>query len=221
MNNKALAKNNIRYFYYIYLIFLIIGSIFLLFIPYGEIILSVNSIANPTLDVIAIFLTKFGLGVTMGILTLIFLFIRYYYALASLISLAFTGIFTGILKKIIFKGLPRPTAYFNKDLFHHLIPGFDYHDLNTFPSGHSMTAFAIVLLLAVAIDNKWWSLILPFGGLLVASTRVYLLQHFFLDIYAGSVFGVACTLLGLYFAKLLFKNDERLMNKSLRDLKFF
>jgi len=184
------------------------------------VVLSVNKIANPTLDIFAIGLTQLGLGIVMAVVAVLFALWRYYYAIATAISLIFTGIFTGILKKIIFKGMPRPTGFFDPKMLHHLMPNFDYHTQNTFPSGHSMTAIAIMLLLAFAINKKGWSVVLAVLGITVAFTRVYLLQHFFLDIYVGSFLGIVCTLIGLYFAQLILKPHSPLRQKGLLKLKF-
>ncbi len=217
---QSLFKGNKVYFYYVFLVFLLASSLVLIIVPYGNEVLFINKFATELFDKAAIFLTQFGLGLVMGMLAIIFIFIRYYYSIATVISLIFTGIFTGIFKKVLFKGMPRPTGYFSDSDFFHLIPDFDYHALNTFPSGHAMTAIAIFLLLAFAFNSKRWSIFLAVFGIAVALTRIYLLQHFLLDVFVGSIFGVLCSLLGLHFARLILKRDEKLLNRSLLDEPF-
>ena len=218
---QNLFKGNVIYFYYAFIVFLLASSLVLVFVPYGNEVLFTNKFANTMLDKTAILLTQLGLGLVMGFLALIFIFIRYYYAIATVISLFFTGFFTGVFKKLIFNGMPRPTGYFNKTDFYHLIPNFNYHELNTFPSGHAMTAIAVFLLLAVAFNGKRWSVFLAVFGITVALTRIYLLQHFLFDVFVGSILGVLCSLLGLYFAGLILKKDKNMMGRSLLDESFF
>ena len=62
---------------------------------------------------------------------------------------------------------------------------------NSFPSGHTTSAFALLVFLTVFIfpkNNKTVSLLFAIA-LLVGISRMYLAAHFFKDIYLGSIVG--------------------------------
>ncbi len=59
----------------------------------------------------------------------------------------------------------------------------------SFPSGHVIIAFAIVVLLAAYVSRRWL-LVLVAVGLLVATSRMYLGAHLPLDVLAGAAAGV-------------------------------
>lgn len=110
-------------------------------------------------------------------------------------------IFTWGLKVIIslfLKNLvnaPRPmTVYAGSGLDIHLVEG-KVHAWQSFPSGHTMTAFALALFLSILIRNKFWGVLLLLLAILVAYSRVYLFQHFPKDVFAGSIFGVFAVLI--------------------------
>jgi membrane-associated phospholipid phosphatase len=66
--------------------------------------------------------------------------------------------------------------------------------------------------LALFTKNKWIEFLLFSIALIVGYSRVYLSQHFFIDIYAGSIIGVSTTLV-IYF---LFRNlKAQWLDKSL------
>jgi membrane-associated phospholipid phosphatase len=73
--------------------------------------------------------------------------------------------------------------------------GGKIHTWQSFPSGHTMTAFALALFLSILIRNKFWGVLLLILAILVAYSRVYLFQHFPKDVFAGSIFGVFAVLI--------------------------
>jgi membrane-associated phospholipid phosphatase len=95
-----------------------------------------------------------------------------------------------LLKRTIFHDSPRPKRFFEgiHDLY--FVPGIDNHMNFSFPSGHATSAFALYFSMALIITNKRLKLFLFIIALLAAYSRVYLSQHFFEDIYAGSIIGV-------------------------------
>ena len=106
----------------------------------------------------------------------------------------------------------RPKKFFEgiHDLY--FVPGVDNYLYNSFPSGHSTCAFALYFALSLILDNKIIKSICFTIALLVAYSRVYLSQHFFEDVYAGSLIGVVTTIIIFY---LLGKINKAWMEKSL------
>jgi membrane-associated phospholipid phosphatase len=107
-------------------------------------------------------------------------------------SVALSGLIV-ILIKYIFARY-RPPKYIHEQLF-----GFNWFDfgyiINSFPSGHSATAFSLFTALALLLPKyKWFFLIF---ATLVALSRVALGVHFLSDILVGSLIG-AITSIYLY-----------------------
>ena len=70
---------------------------------------------------------------------------------------------------------------------------------DSFPSGHTLTAFATGVLLTYLVKNKRWAFLLIFYGVMVGFSRMYLSEHFFEDVVAGSIMGVVLTILWIWF----------------------
>ncbi|NBU35523.1 MAG: phosphatase PAP2 family protein [Bacteroidetes bacterium] len=111
------------------------------------------------------------------------------------------------LTKSYFKH-PRPGLYFkNKMEFQelHHIEGVKLHEgLSSFPSGHTLSAFAVFSLLAFFTRNKW---LLTLSFLMIAIgvgiSRIYLLQHFVEDVLFGAFLGVLLALIIYFFSALI------------------
>ncbi len=179
--------------------FALAGTVLLFIFAKGELLLKLNSIANKPLDEFFQLFTHLGLGGLLAILAGIFLFIRYYYSILFATSLICAGIFTYLLKQVIFQGMPRPAKFIGVENFHHIIEGFKYHHSGAFPSGHTMTAFAGAFAITIVLKDRYWGLLAFIVALLVGISRVYLCQHFFMDIFAGALIGTAYTFLLHYF----------------------
>ncbi|WP_297337523.1 phosphatase PAP2 family protein [Algoriphagus sp.] len=95
-----------------------------------------------------------------------------------------------IFKHGLFKGMPRPAEYL-KGISFYQVPGIELHHWNSFPSGHTATAMVIAAGFMIIFKRnrqiQWLALT---AGLVVAFSRVYLMQHFFVDIFAGAALGM-------------------------------
>lgn len=222
---KELFKKNF-FFLLPYFTFLIGGALLLIFSDKDKLHLYFNKYHNEYTNLIFYYITFLGDGWTALSIAIFLLFIRYRYSIIIVLSYLLSSTTVQILKRYVFNDHVRPALFFknNPDLY--LIPGVDNNIFHSFPSGHSTTAFAVYFGLALFISNKWLKLCMLTLALLIALSRVYLSQHFFEDIYAGSLIGVASTLL-IYF--LLSQNkqetglDRSLIkkNKSFRTNNFF
>jgi membrane-associated phospholipid phosphatase len=91
---------------------------------------------------------------------------------------------------------PRPTVAITGYPIH-TVRGVELHTAYSFPSGHTATAFTIFLLACILL-NKRWVLAVGFTyALLVAYSRVYLAQHFPLDLGGGMIAAVFAVLLSI------------------------
>lgn len=104
----------------------------------------------------------------------------------------FSGIAAQSLKRIF--EMPRPAAFFDENILNFIGDGNLYY-AHSFPSGHTTTAFALFFAFALFTNNKKWQILFFFCALSTAFARLYLLQHFFIDVYFGSILGVLVSIL--------------------------
>lgn len=177
-----------------------------------ELHLSFNSFHSPFFDVFFYYVTYLGDGVMVLLTVIILCTIKYRYAVIVGVSNFIASVITQILKQTVFAEMLRPKKFFEgiHDLY--FIPGVENYFHNSFPSGHSTTAFSLYFALALIIKNKTLQLSLFFIALIVGFSRVYISQHFFEDVYAGSLIGIVITLIVYYFIQ---KKNSTWMDKSL------
>ncbi len=217
---KILFQKSFLYFILPFIALVLGGAVLLLFFEKGDILLAVNSISNKGLDTLFLFITNFGLGGVVAIAGILFSIYKIRWSLLILTSLGLVGIFTNLFKKVFFPGLTRPFHYFLYDDFHRFIHEVPLIYFSTFPSGHTMAIFAFCSMLAYLARQKILSVLLFAIASIVGISRVYLLQHFFIDIYFGAILGVISTLLAIWLIdKKLIKN-KALPDKGLMQLIF-
>jgi len=74
-------------------------------------------------------------------------------------------------------------------------------DKYSFPSGHSITAFAVALSVGMFYPQLWGALIV--AALLIAASRIILGMHFLSDVLAGCALGAALGFTSFHFFSLL------------------
>jgi membrane-associated phospholipid phosphatase len=112
-------------------------------------------------------------------------------------------IFVQGLKRYVFPDLVRPRMFFEDFASFRQIEDVEYYSSNAFPSGHTATAFTIALILSIFLTDKRWSIVFILLAIGVGISRIYLMQHFFVDVYFGAIFGVISALLS---ANIIGKN---------------
>ncbi len=201
----------------IYLIFLLTGFWLIFLYPKGEILLKINHYHHPVLDLIFKCLTFFGDGMFFLIILLILLFRKIKYSLLFFLTGIFQGLLIYFAKKVMFNGIVRPVKFFEGVESLYLVPGVEVHSYNSFPSGHTATAFSIAILIAIINRNQFYSGLVMIVALLAAFSRVYLVQHFFMDIYFGSLIGVFTAIFSYYLLLnfINYNNSNSLFEKSI------
>ena len=157
--------------------------------------LIVNEWNSPMTDVFFKYVTHLGDGAIFALVILILLFVKIRWAFYELFAALMTLIFVFITKQLIFKGAPRPTSFFDNSETLHLVEGVKMHTMNSFPSGHTITAFAIFIILAMVVKKQYLKVLFTLTAILAGFSRVYLSQHFLEDIFLGALIGVAIALL--------------------------
>lgn len=159
-----------------------------------------NSFNTSFFDVFFKYATYLGDGVIFGVLVVLFFFIKKRMALVFLISGILTLLVTHFFKKIIFKGVPRPVATLGEESLH-LVNGVKIAMANSFPSGHATTAFAVFTILCLYFAKCKSQYIWISLAILASLSRVYLSQHFLVDIFVGSFLGILIAFVSMSFYK--------------------
>jgi membrane-associated phospholipid phosphatase len=182
-----------------------------------EIFLFINGNYHIAADYFFQYLTHIGDGLFyIGVIIFLAAF-SFRKALIALGCFITSSLFSQFLKKLVFSDELRPKAFFEKsNVSLHTIEGLTIHSFNSFPSGHATTAFSVFCLLSILFKNKQMGYLWFVLALLAAYSRIYLSQHFFGDVYAGSLIGVCTTLLIYYWLTLFFnKRDFPWQSKGL------
>lgn len=79
-------------------------------------------------------------------------------------------------------------------------------------SVHAPSAFAVFISLALFSNKRLWQLLFTFLAMLVAFSRVYLSQHFVMDIWAGALIGCICV---AFAWKILKTRENSWLDKSI------
>lgn len=157
-------------------------------IPKGTDVLWVNGNHNEFSDRFFTFITYGGDGKIFVPLVVILLFVRFSYVLAALVAWIGHGLVCSLLKRLVFPSALRPAGAIDNDLLY-FVPGVDVHTNYSFPSGHTATAFCFAILLALLVRKRIVFYVLIALALIVAYSRIYLLQHFFIDVVGGALIG--------------------------------
>lgn len=97
---------------------------------------------------------------------------------------------TQISKHVIWDDITRPILSGIPLNQIHTVPGQVTHAYNSFPSGHTATAFTLFLLTIYFFPTKWTFAIGLIYAMVCAYSRVYLGQHFPMDLGGGMLVAV-------------------------------
>lgn len=179
-------------------------------------------VGNPFFDTFFKYITHIGDGIVAILITVIVLMLNAKKGVYVLITYVVSGLTTNILKTYVFD-VNRPHFVFG--FYGHLMPqynikfidGIEMLGLNSFPSGHSTTSFAIFMSIAIITQNKLLKIVFFIFALLGAFSRVYISQHWLVDVTVGSIIGTIAAIL-FYF---LLMNERAMVKLDKPLLKIF
>lgn len=171
----------------------------------NEISIFVNNHWNDMADMFCKYYTHLGDGWFAIALGLLITTKNRKLGLILLASYAASSLFTQFLKHFVFEDMNRPTWVMRERIFH-LVDGVEVYAFNSFPSGHSTTAFSLATTFACYFRKSMLSTLFYLMASLVAFSRVYLLEHFFQDTLAASMIGVFFTMIVCSF--LIKENND-------------
>jgi membrane-associated phospholipid phosphatase len=107
--------------------------------------------------------------------------------------------YSWLFKLWLLKGLPRPLEHFqNTGITLNLVEGVKVHHFNSFPSGHTLTAFsaAFAVVCLFPQSSKWLQILVLLLACCCGISRIVLAQHWPLDVAGGAVLGIAASFTG-------------------------
>ncbi len=195
---KILTNN--RLFFLIFCFWVLISALLQVFFSQKEIMFWVNERHNFVEDIFFRWITLWGEDYVWLILLFFLWLSGKKNKLMPFQKIQFVAI-AWLCKVLVSVGLknlfllPRPMEVF-KDIASeiHLVEGVKIAYWQSFPSGHTMTAFAFATICMLQLKNKYWSVLALLAALAVAYSRVYLFQHFPRDVFSGSILGICVVL---------------------------
>lgn len=172
-----------------------------------ELFLLFNQNLGSTADFFFQYFTHAGDGIFWVPLALYFIFYKRKGLPLILSAIIFSTLLVQTGKKIIYPNEARPTAAIESSIQNpiHTVKGVTVHSNNSFPSGHTTTAFSLFLLGCLLLPYRYFWLIGFAAALLAGYSRVYLAQHFPLDVGAGMICAVITVYLSLQIQNLFNK----------------
>ena len=192
--------------FFTYLLFFILSIILVSIYKKSDLHLTLNQYHSTFFDRFFKYSTHLGDGAMFGILVVVFFFINKRMSLVFGIGGILTLLVTHFFKKILFKGIPRPAGFLGVENLH-VIDGVKMAFWNSFPSGHTMTAFTVFAILCIYFRKCTSQYLWIFLAFIAGISRVYLSQHFWIDIFVGSVLGIVIAFVSM---SLLYPERKRI-----------
>lgn len=188
MTLPSIIKEN-RVFFAGYILLIIPGIVLLLAMDKVGVHLFLNPWHYKSFDYLFRTFTILGDGIfIISLAVLLFIFKRRFLSLIIIAGYVLSGIPVQIIKSFI--DAPRPAVFLKEIDYSYFVEGVTLHNYNSFPSGHTASAFALAVILAISMKNKRAGLLFLLLAALVGYSRIYLSQHFMLDVFVGSFIGV-------------------------------
>lgn len=188
------------FFYFPLLSIGIFSLIIIALFDKGEIVLWVNEKNTPLLDLFFQNTTLIGEAFIIILTLLVATFYGKSYSLAAALLFIIDGLTILLCKDFLFPAEPRPRSYITDPSLLHFVNGVDVHYIKSFPSGHTLTAFAGFAFISLLSQNKVVQLSCFFVASCVGLSRIYLAQHFLTDVFTGSILGSLFALKAYMFA---------------------
>lgn len=195
-----------------YIIILVLGLLPQLVLDKNELFLKINNLNSSGLDSFFYWITYLGDGLVFVALILLVSFLSFTKAMLGLATFLGTGLIAQVLKQVFFSESYRPFKVIGGQGSLHIPPGVTPLINNSFPSGHTVTVFAMATFIILVYSLRKYSLLILIVAMLVAYSRIYLTHHFPVDVWAGSIIGVSGALLIYWFLEPIL--DKRLGGKS-------
>ncbi|MEK0422413.1 MAG: hypothetical protein RLZ95_323 [Bacteroidota bacterium] len=126
-------------------------------------------------------------------------------AIFILLNFLISTLLTQIPKQFIWNNVSRPMGTGIPQDQIHRVQGVEMHLWNSFPSGHTATAFTIFLLTVYFFPKKEVFVIGALYAIACGYSRIYLGQHFPLDVAGGIMVAIFTLILSIYISNKIKK----------------
>lgn len=186
-------------YWIVFLVFeIMVGSYVIVFDRYNQMSL-VNAWHSLLLDYVFRGFTFAGEVLIPVLVLIFFIYKKRTWVKPFLISYALSTLVVQVLKHFVFSSALRPHAYFKTLDTWYFVPGVELHNLYSFPSGHTAAGWFCFLWIALAIKKPWGGFLMAMLACGVGISRVYLFQHFPIDVFVGAFIGISCSSFIYYF----------------------
>lgn len=214
---KRIYNTNRAFFITFGIWFILIASI-LLFVTKRESFQFINSHHALWADILMTLNTYVGDGICIIALALVFCFLKKWnFAKGIFGTYVFSGLVCCVLKSIFHA--ERPAAMFKGDPTFHVVSWLPVAYANSFPSGHTTSAFAMAATVAIISKDKRIGLFCFILAALTGYSRIYLGQHFLEDVAFGSLLGVGTTCIYFILMPMISFNTRPVSNFKLPQIK--
>ena len=203
----SLLRNN-SVFIGLSLVLLAVLGLALLYIPKADLHLLLCDRHTPARDIFYRYYTHVAEWFPYVVCVALLLFGRIGDGAFASAAMLLSALSTQIFKHIV--NAPRPLSWFDMNLSDVQLPLVEGVQMNywfSFPSGHTTSFFALafvvcILLTRISRNSRYHrttsvlaQLLLLIAAALGGYSRIYLSQHFAMDIFGGTVVGIGITLL--------------------------
>ena len=207
------SKNLTTYHWLLWGFLYLLGILFLSIFQNSNFSIIVNASHNNFLDQFFKYITFLGDGRFVFLIALIYLFANKKYGTSILISLIINTILIQVLKRVVFSNRFRPSFYFKnliEDGSWNMIDGVELYEKFSFPSGHTALIFCLCMSICIFMKKKYFPLLLVLLAYIVGFSRIYLSQHFLIDVLAGALIGSLIPILTFKYIEPLFFNKNKI-----------
>ena len=207
------SKNLTSYHWLLWGFLFLLGILFLAIFQNSNFSIIVNASHNNFLDQIFKYITFLGDGRFVFLIALIYLFANKKYGTSILISLIINTILIQVLKRVVFSNRFRPSFYFKnliEDGSWNMIDGVELYEKFSFPSGHTALIFCLCMSICIFMKKKYLPLLLVLLAYIVGFSRIYLSQHFLIDVLTGALIGSLIPILTFKYIEPLLFNENKI-----------
>lgn len=173
-------------------------------------------VGNKLIDNFFYYITYLGDGAIAPLILLLVFFYNVRLGICATISFLTAALITNSIKYFVYDDIMRPWfvfQYYVDTVKMNYVDTKDLHIHNSLPSGHATQVFAIFMCLALFAKNRLNKFLFLAIALVGAFSRVYLSQHWLVDITVGSLIGTITAFILFYFTDS--KNKLEKFNRPL------
>lgn len=208
MQKSDLSNSYIYWFLIPYFLFLLLALPFVFTNEIGDFVIWVNQHHSAVGDVLFKYLSYLGNAIMyLWVFIVLLLLRKKKEALNLALVLGVTALVVLVSKEYLFGENLRPKRYLSDYPFQ-FVEGVKVYGTNAFPSGHTSDAFGLAFFLTLLVRHKLFSLLMCVIAISVGIARIYLVQHFLIDVCAGSMIGIMGAIIAAFLMDKIWSKSK-------------